>query len=111
MKNRILGTDLQVSAVGLGCMGMSHAYGSPADEKEMCNLISKAVDMGYNFFDTAEIYGTLADPNHNEKLVGKALKQYRNKVKIATKFGIKFDENSKEVNIPIIPDSRVAIYL
>ncbi|QCT07686.1 aldo/keto reductase [Ruminococcus bovis] len=106
MKNRILGTDLQVSAVGLGCMGMSHAYGSPADEKEMCNLISKAVDIGYNFFDTAEIYGTLADPHHNEKLVGKALKQYRNKVKIATKFGIKFDESNKNVNRALIPDSR-----
>lgn len=58
MNYRILGKDLKVSAVGLGCMGMSHAYGSPADKKEMCELIAKAVDLGYNFFDTAEVYGT-----------------------------------------------------
>lgn len=69
MKQRILGKDLKVSAVGLGCMGMSHAYGAPADKNEMCNLISKAVDLGYNFFDTAELYGTASNPHDNEKLV------------------------------------------
>ena len=58
MRKKILGTDLEVSAVGLGCMGMNHAYGAPADKKEMINLIAQAVDMGYTFFDTAEVYGT-----------------------------------------------------
>ena len=62
MDYKILGKDLKVSAVGLGCMGMSHAYGSPADKNEMCELITKAVDLGYNFFDTAEIYGTANNP-------------------------------------------------
>lgn len=109
MKSRILGNDLEVSSVGLGCMGMSHAYGSPADENEMCKLISNAVDMGYSFFDTAEIYGTPQDPHHNEKLLGKALKQYRNNVKIATKCGIKFDTTSDSVNHPLIPDARPSV--
>lgn len=58
MQYRTLGTDLKVSAVGLGCMGMSHAYGPPADKKEMTELLAQAVDMGYTFFDTAEVYGT-----------------------------------------------------
>ena len=74
MNYRILGKDLKVSAVGLGCMGMSHAYGSPADKNEMCELIAKAVDLGYNFFDTAEVYGTANNPHDNEELVGRALK-------------------------------------
>ena len=74
MNYRILGKDLKVSAVGLGCMGMSHAYGSPADKKEMCELIAKAVDLGYNFFDTAEVYGTGNNPHDNEELVGKDIK-------------------------------------
>lgn len=106
MEQRILGKDLKVSAFGLGCMGMSHAYGSPADKDEMCRLISQAVDMGYNFLDTAEVYGTSIDPHDNERLVGKALKPYRNKVIISTKFGIRFDENDKNVNHALIPDSR-----
>ncbi len=106
MKYRKLGKDLVVSAVGLGCMGMSHAYGEASDEKEMARLISQAVDMGYTFFDTAEVYGTPKDPHHNEKLVGKALKPYRDKVIIATKFGIHFDMTSPEVNKPLVPDSR-----
>lgn len=54
MDYKILGKDLKVSAVGLGCMGMSHAYGSPADKNEMCEIIAKAVDLGYNFFDTGQ---------------------------------------------------------
>lgn len=58
MKTRVIGKDLEVSAVGLGCMGMSHAYGAPADKKEMTELLAKAVDIGYTFFDTAEVYGT-----------------------------------------------------
>ena len=62
MKYRTLGKDLKVSAVGLGCMGMSHAYGAPADKNEMKKLLSQAVDIGYTFFDTAEVYGTPDDP-------------------------------------------------
>lgn len=106
MKYRVLGKDLKVSAVGLGCMGMSHGYGNPANKKEMTELLAKAVDMGYTFFDTAEVYGTSENPHDNEELIGQALKPFRNKIVIATKFGINFDMSSKEVNKPLIPDSR-----
>lgn len=106
MKTRILGNDLTVSAVGLGCMGMSHAYGAPADKKEMTELLAKAVDMGYTFFDTAEVYGTSEDPHANEELVGMALRPFRDKVVLATKFGIHFDMTAPEVNKPLVPDSR-----
>lgn len=106
MKKRILGADLEVSAVGLGCMGFSHAYGAPTDKKTAVEAIRGAVEMGYNFFDTAEVYGTADDPHQNETLVGEALKDVRDKVIIATKFGIKFDMNFPEVNKPLIPDSR-----
>lgn len=106
MQYRILGKDLTVSAVGLGCMGMSHAYGAPADKKEMRELLAQAVDMGYTFFDTAEVYGTPENPNDNEELVGEALKPYRDKVVLATKFGIHFDMTSKQINKPLVPDSR-----
>lgn len=106
MKYRTLGKDLKVSAVGLGCMGMSHAYGAPADKKEMTELLAKAIDMGYTFFDTAEVYGTADNPHDNEELVGKALKPYRDKVVIATKFGIHFDMESDEIKHPLAPDSR-----
>ena len=106
MQIRTLGKDLKVSAVGLGCMGMSHAYGAPADKKEMTKLLAEAVDMGYTFFDTAEAYGTADNPHDNEELVGAALKPYRNRVVLATKFGIHFDLSSPEVNKPLVPDSR-----
>ena len=106
MKYRTLGNDLTVSVVGLGCMGMSHAYGAPADKKEMTELLAQAVDMGYTFFDTAEVYGTPEHPHDNEELVGAALAPYRNQVKIATKFGIHFDMESPQVNKPLVPDSR-----
>ena len=106
MEHRILGKDLEVSAVGLGCMGMSHAYGAPADKGAMRKLLAEAVDMGYTFFDTAEVYGTPENPHDNEELVGDALKPYRNKVVLATKFGIHFDMESKQVNKPLVPDSR-----
>lgn len=106
MKYRTLGKDLNVSALGLGCMGMSHAYGAPADHKEMAELIVQAIDMGYTFFDTAECYGTEKDPHDNEKLVGEALKLYRNKVIIGTKFGVYFDERSEKTNKPVITDAR-----
>lgn len=106
MKNRILGKDFSVSAVGLGCMGISHAYGAPLERKEAVHLIEQAADMGYTFFDTAEVYGTQDNPHENEELVGAALKSRRNDVAIATKFGIAFDKSSPEVNKPVIPDSR-----
>lgn len=71
MKTRILGKDLEVSAIGLGCMGMSHAYGPAADKKEMTDLLLKAVEEGYTFFDTAEVYGTAENPHDNEELLEK----------------------------------------
>lgn len=106
MKTRILGKDLEVSAVGLGCMGMSHAYGPAPDKKEMTELLSEAVDKGYTFFDTAEVYGTPENPHDNEELLGEALKPYRNRIVLASKCGIRFDEDSTEVNKPLIPDGR-----
>lgn len=106
MQKRILGKDLEVSAVGLGCMGMSHAYGPAADRKEMTELLSNAVDKGYTFFDTAEVYGTPENPHDNEELLGEALKPYRNRIVLASKCGIRFDEDSTEVNKPLIPDGR-----
>ena len=106
MKKRILGKDLKVSAVGLGCMGFSHAYGAPTDRKEAIYRLQEAVEMGYTFFDTAEVYGTPEDPHQNEMLVGDALKDCRDKVVIATKFGIHFDRESPAVNKPLVPDSR-----
>ena len=85
MKKRKLGRSnpLEVSALGLGCMGMSFSYGPPKDKKEMISLIRAAVDRGITFFDTAEVYG----PFSNEELVGEALAPFRGKVVIATKFG------------------------
>ena len=106
MQYRTLGSDLTVSAVGLGCMGMSHAYGAPADKKEMAELLAQAVDLGYTFFDTAEVYGTPEHPHDNEELVGAALKPYRDKIMLATKFGIHFDMSSIATNKPLVPDSR-----
>lgn len=106
MQYRTLGSDLTVSAVGLGCMGMSHAYGAPADKKEMAELLAQAVDLGYTFFDTAEVYGTPEHPHDNEDLVGAALKPYRDKIVLATKFGIHFDMSSTATNKPLVPDSR-----
>ncbi len=106
MQYRTLGSNLTVSAVGLGCMGMSHAYGAPADKKEMKELLAQAVDLGYTFFDTAEVYGTPEHPHDNEELVGAALKPYRDKIVLATKFGIHFDMSSTDTNKPLVPDSR-----
>lgn len=107
MNYRNLGNrGLRVSAIGLGCMGMSHAYGAPADHREMAELLAKAVDMGYDFFDTAEVYGMPDNPHDNEELLGNALKACRNKVVIATKFGLRFDMESGQVPYPLITDSR-----
>ena len=106
MKYRVLGKDLQVSEIGFGCMGLSHAYGKPVEKKEGIRLLSEALEAGYTFFDTAEVYGTDDNPHANEELVGEALKSVRDKVVIATKFGIHFDMKSKAVNKPLVPDSR-----
>ena len=78
MQKRILGNDVTVSAVGLGCMGFSHAYGAPMEKQQTITAIRQAVDMGYTFFDTAEVYGTTEDPHINEELVGEALLPYQN---------------------------------
>src|SRR5712691_3525726 len=84
MQKRTLGkSNLEVSAIGLGCMGMSFGYGPPAGKKEMISLIRAAVERGVTFFDTAEVYG----PFTNEELVGEALAPFRGQVGIATKFG------------------------
>lgn len=106
MEERILGKDLKVSAIGLGCMGMSHAYGKPSDKKEAAALLEKAIELGCTFFDTAEVYGTADNPHHNEELLGDILKPYRNQIKIASKCGIRFDEDADSVNKPLIPDGR-----
>ncbi|MCH5194976.1 MAG: aldo/keto reductase [Oscillospiraceae bacterium] len=90
-KRKLGNSDLSVTSVGLGCMGFSHAYGAPTEKSEAVKMIRKAFDMGYNFFDTAECYiGTNADGSmsFNEKLVGEALRDVRDKVVIATKFGV-----------------------
>ncbi|MDD5362234.1 MAG: aldo/keto reductase [Ignavibacteria bacterium] len=93
MKKRKLGLKgPEVSAPGLGCMGMSHAYGQIPDKKEMVSLLHAAVEQGITFFDTAEMYG----PYTNEELLGEALAPYRNKIVIATKFGIKH-QNGKQI--------------
>ena len=88
MNKRILGKNgLEVSSIGLGCMGMSFGYGPPADKREMIGLIRSAVEQGVTFFDTAEVYGPFA----NEELVGEALEPFRDEVVIATKFGFRID--------------------
>ena len=107
MEYRTLGlSGLRVSAVGLGCMGMSHAYGAPPDRKEMSELLAYAVDMGYTFFDTAEVYGTPDRPHDNEELLGEALRPFRNRIVIATKFGLNFDAPESSGPHKLIPDSR-----
>src|SRR6185295_4122334 len=91
MKKRKLGkSGLEVSAIGLGCMGMSFGYGPPKDKQEMIALLRTAVERGVTFFDTAEVYG----PFTNEELVGEALVPLRDQVVIATKFGFKLDPNT-----------------
>lgn len=104
MKKRTIGQGLEVSAVGLGCMGFSHAYGTAVNEEEAIRTIREAADAGCTFFDTAEFY-TGVDKNgqvsNNEQLVGKALKPIRNQVVIATKFGLQPGTGST-----LIPDAR-----
>lgn len=110
MKYRTLGLcGLRVSSVGLGCMGMSHAYGAPSDKREMTALLADAVDMGYTFFDTAEIYGLPGQPHHNEELLGEALRPYRDHIVLATKFGLAFDAPETAGPHALIPDARPEI--
>src|SRR3954466_719152 len=93
MQTRKLGkSNLEVSAIGLGCMGMSFGYGPPKDKEEMISVIRGAVERGVTFFDTAEVYG----PFINEELVGEALAPFRNEVAIATKFGFGFDPETRK---------------
>lgn len=99
-------SGLRVSAVGLGCMGMSHAYGAPADKHEMTELLADAVEMGYTFFDTAESYGTPQNPHDNEVLLGHALKPFRDRIVIATKFGISFENPEAPGTHTVLTDSR-----
>ncbi len=99
MQKRKLGnSNLEVSALGLGCMGMSYGYGPAADKQEMISLIRTAVERGITFFDTAEAYG----PFTNEELVGEALAPFRDQVVIATKFGFKLGPDGKQLGV----DSR-----
>src|SRR5213082_3754672 len=92
MRKRKLGkSNLEVSAIVFGCMGMSWSYGPPRDKQEMISLLHAAVERGVTFFDTAEVYGPLV----NEELVGEALAPFRGKVVIATKFGWKIDPKAE----------------
>ena len=100
MKKRKLGNDLEVSALGLGCMGMTFAYGAPPDKQEMISLLRVAVERGVTFFDTAEVYG----PFTNEELLGEALGPVRDEIVIATKFGFKLDPTGEKSWIGL--DSR-----
>ena len=101
MQKRKLGTsNLEVSAIGLGCMGMSFGYGPAKDKNEMVSLIRSAVERGVTFFDTAEIYG----PFTNEELVGEALAPMRERVVIATKFGFKFGPKGEQIGLDSRPE-------
>ncbi len=110
MQKRKLGSSnsLEVSAIGLGCMGMSFGYGPAKDKQEMISLLRKAVELGITFFDTAEMYG----PFTNEELVGEALSPFREQVVIATKFGFKIGPKGEPMlsicstNIVSIPVCR-----
>lgn len=101
-KRKIAKTDLSVNLVGLGCMGLSHAYGSAVSRDYAIDFLKESFNEGYNFFDTAEVYVGMTksgDISNNEELVGEALKSYRNDVVIASKFGIRIDGTS------LVPDS------
>jgi aryl-alcohol dehydrogenase-like predicted oxidoreductase len=100
VQTRKLGSDLEVSALGLGCMGMSQSFGPAGDPDEMTALIRSAVAQGVTFFDTAEVYG----PYANEELVGAALAPMRDDVVIATKFGFAFDDEGRQVGVSSRPD-------
>jgi aryl-alcohol dehydrogenase-like predicted oxidoreductase len=101
MDSRTLGSGLEVSALGFGCMGMSQSYGpNPGDRQQMISLVRAAVDQGVTFFDTAEVYG----PFVNEELVGEALRPLRDRVAIATKFGFAFDADGRQAGLDSRPE-------
>jgi aryl-alcohol dehydrogenase-like predicted oxidoreductase len=101
MKTRKLGkSNLEVSAIGLGCMGMSFGYGPAKNKQEMISLLRKAIEFGVTFLDTAEVYG----PFTNEELVGEALAPFRGKVVIATKFGFKFGPKGEQIGLDSRPE-------
>jgi len=102
MQTRSLGNSLNISAIGLGCMGMTFSYGTPPGRNEMIALLRAAVERGVTFFDTAEVYG----PFNNEELVGEALAPFKGRVAIATKFGFQLDPNGgpKWVGLNSTPD-------
>ena len=101
MQKRKLGkSGLEVSAIGLGCMGMSFGYGPPKEKNEMISLIRAAFERGVTFFDTAEMYG----PFTNEKLVGEALAPFREQVVIATKFGFKISPKGEQIGLDSRPE-------
>src|SRR6476469_5560414 len=101
MKKRKLGkSGLEVSAIGLGCMGINFSYAHALDKQQAIDLIRGAVERGVTFFDTAEIYGSYT----NEELVGEALAPFRDQVVIATKFGFKIDENGKGAGLDSRPE-------
>jgi aryl-alcohol dehydrogenase-like predicted oxidoreductase len=101
MQKRILGkSGLEVSALGLGCMGMSYGYGPAADKREMISLVRSAVERGVTFFDTAEAYG----PFTNEELVGEALAPFRGRLVIATKFGFKLGPKGEQTGVDSRPE-------
>lgn len=100
MHKRTLGNNLEVSALGLGCMGMSSGYGPPKDKQEMISLLRAAVDRGITFFDTAEVYG----PFTNEELVGEALAPLRDRVVLATKFGFKIGPKGEQTGVNSRPE-------
>src|SRR6266540_179979 len=101
MQKRKLGkSGLEVSAIGLGCMGMSFGYGPAADKQEMISLLRSAVERGVTFFDTAEVYG----PFTNEELVGEGLAPFRGQVVIATKFGFKFGPKGEQIGLDSRPE-------
>ncbi len=102
MKKKTLGNNLSVSALGLGCMGMTHAYSPAGDESSAIATLHRAVELGVTFFDTAEVYG----PYNNEILVGKGLKPFRDQVVIATKFGFKIDATKPAGQMMVGTDSR-----
>ena len=100
MQKRTLGTsNLEVSALGLGCMGMSFSYGPPKDKQEMTTLLREAVERGITFFDTAEVYG----PFLNEELLGEAVAPFRKQVVIATKFGFDLSPNLDPRGVKRVP--------
>lgn len=100
MKTRSLGQGLEVSAIGFGCMGLNHGYGTAPDRREAIALLRAAADRGVTFFDTAEVYG----PYINEELVGEALAPVRDGVIIATKFGFVIDADGKQAGTDSRPE-------